>query len=422
MIYVKLRNFLVIAVCLLVASSAKAQTREITERTRKATVLIGGCSGVILDSEGLLLTAKHCKHKDGVLAVLDDGRKIPARHVTSTKSADGPAIYDLDGSGFDGIGIAQATPRFGQQVFSWGFPHGRREYGSGRIVRTVRVEGGVAANECSFRIDSGWSGGPLLTAEFGEVIGCALATDGSSSFWCGWKETRRVYAEALKITQGQGDAIKGLPQLVVFHAAGCIPCRQLEQALPRLTQGRFTVERVDTADRSNLFLASFQRRFPRWDGRVPVCWRWGADSYITGYPAAGLELYLGAGFRCPPSPRPEPLPQPNPQPSPPLPQPSPDMEGIRQEISELRSLIQAIPRGQDGAPGLPGERGPQGPPGKDAPATDITAIQSQLTEIRAALNRPITVESQLSDGKIQRRTFQPGEPIRLYMTPVKKSP
>lgn len=141
---------------------------------------LGGIgSGVILDKDGLVLTAAHVVHiADRIEVNMTNGKSYPARVVSSIPFADlalvkiitpPPNLPVADAGDSDGI-------RIGQEVFVVGAPYGLSQtltvgHFSGR--RLSDDESGLIDTEflqTDAPINKGNSGGPMFNAK-GEVIG-----------------------------------------------------------------------------------------------------------------------------------------------------------------------------------------------------------------------------------------------------------
>ena len=82
---------------------------------------VGGCTGVCVDPEGLVLTAKHCDLRE-VEHVQFGTVEVLAIRIYETELTEGPVVYDCVGSGYQCVPVAQNPPDAGERVSTMGFP------------------------------------------------------------------------------------------------------------------------------------------------------------------------------------------------------------------------------------------------------------------------------------------------------------
>ncbi|MEP5763758.1 MAG: trypsin-like peptidase domain-containing protein [Halieaceae bacterium] len=135
-------------------------------------------SGVIIDPEGLVMTAAHVVDTaDAIEVMLRDGRKRRARVITSSSTTDLALIQLIDPPEdlpHTPLGDSDKT-RTGEQVFVIGTPYGLEHtltvgYLSGRRIKEDTPFGDIEFLQTDAAINKGNSGGPLLNRK-GEVIG-----------------------------------------------------------------------------------------------------------------------------------------------------------------------------------------------------------------------------------------------------------
>jgi serine protease Do len=136
----------------------------------------GGGSGVIWQSDGLIVTNSHVVHSDKAGVVLRDGTQLPGRLVARDQE------HDLAALRVDRSGLPAATPgdssrvRVGQIVLAAGNPLGMRGVVTAGIITGVGDAGGEAALHtrklirADVSLAPGNSGGPLADAQ-GRVLG-----------------------------------------------------------------------------------------------------------------------------------------------------------------------------------------------------------------------------------------------------------
>lgn len=176
-------------------------------------------SGVLIRSDGLLLTAHHVV--DGaasVRVVLDDGRDLVARLVGSDPDTD-IAVLDLEGDGFPTVTMAddREALQIGDRAITIGAASGSAS--SSPLVRVSMVsamnqEAGVDGRRMvdvirtDAAVEPGCSGGAVVDAD-GRVIGIAVSnmatTDGATGFATPIDVARSVADQLLttgKVTRG----------------------------------------------------------------------------------------------------------------------------------------------------------------------------------------------------------------------------
>jgi S1-C subfamily serine protease len=131
-------------------------------------------SGVILTSNGLVLTNSHVVRNGGDqwTVRLSDERELPARIVAAGNREDG-IFYDLALVQIEGATnlpvarFSEARPQAGEPVWAIGAPYGRAEVITQGEVKKVTLDGILLT---STEVHPGNSGGPLLNAA-GEIVG-----------------------------------------------------------------------------------------------------------------------------------------------------------------------------------------------------------------------------------------------------------
>ena len=289
--------FVVWAVTLIAAASA--------DDWAKAVVKIGGCSGVCVSDEGLILTAKHCTLKDRERVAFEDGPTAWATKLVSSRNGDGPVAFVCDGDDFPHRPVAKTKPKPGDRVVSYGYPSrgGQRRFerGEGKLIGGGRLSlDGVPffGNDTTIQATFGWSGGPLLNAD-GEVIGLCSCGDDSTTAFTSWASTKHAYDEALPLAR---ELIRRYQraEVVVFVTDGCPPCDRLKAdiAAGHFAKWKTTIVNYDgttdtwsndklyqeflqTADMQNAQLA------------FPLIWVRRSPSFRTGYDPAQRGGLIG---------------------------------------------------------------------------------------------------------------------------------
>ncbi len=139
-------------------------------------IVRGGGSGVILRSDGYVLTNNHVVHEASRIDVrLRNGRSYPATLVGSDSATD-LAMLKIDAKGLPQAEFASSEQaRVGQFVIAIGSPFGL-DYSVTTGVLSAKGRGGIGANEIEdylqtdASINPGNSGGPLVDLQ-GRVLG-----------------------------------------------------------------------------------------------------------------------------------------------------------------------------------------------------------------------------------------------------------
>jgi serine protease Do len=151
--------------------------RKISAKLQAATVgvQVGAAqgSGVIINKEGLVLTAAHVsgQPKRQVMFQLADGRKLFGETLGLDRSTDGGLMKITEGKDYPHLEMGDSsTLREGQWVLATGHPGGFQSDRKPvlRLGRLLLVERTVLTTDCT--LVGGDSGGPLFDME-GRVIG-----------------------------------------------------------------------------------------------------------------------------------------------------------------------------------------------------------------------------------------------------------
>jgi hypothetical protein len=189
------RRAAALLLCLIASAALRADDQALQQA---AVVQIGGCSGVCVDPDGLVLTAKHCDLRD-VEPVRFGDLEVLATRIYEAVGSEGPVVYDCPGVGYPFVQVAASVPPPGSHVFTMGYPHiegarrFRRQEGTVLSGGEFRFRGEMfLGNLTDMSIREGWSGGPLFN-EAGEVIGLANASDKTGSIFISFAATRAAY-------------------------------------------------------------------------------------------------------------------------------------------------------------------------------------------------------------------------------------
>jgi S1-C subfamily serine protease len=160
------------------STSTPATVPATINAANRSVVMLTGSqsigSGVILTSNGLILTNSHVVREGGNRWTVRfaDARELPA-HVVAVGNRDSGIYYDLalvQVEGATNLPTAQfseTTPQPGDQVWAIGSPYGRADVITQGQVKRVTLDGVLLT---STEVHPGNSGGPLLNQN-GEVIG-----------------------------------------------------------------------------------------------------------------------------------------------------------------------------------------------------------------------------------------------------------
>jgi serine protease Do len=155
---------------------------EIAERLRRSTVQVsgpgrGGGSGVIWNSDGLIVTNAHVARAAEAQVELWDGRRVGA-HVIDRDARRDLASLRVETSDLEAIRAGDsATLRAGELVIAVGSPLGFAGALTRGVIHSIGPIPGMARHQwirADVQLAPGNSGGPLANAH-GEVIGINTA-------------------------------------------------------------------------------------------------------------------------------------------------------------------------------------------------------------------------------------------------------
>lgn len=239
-----------------------------------AVVQLGGCSGVCVSADGLILTADHCGSEQRLDVVFPDGTKHRATVVFEPpqNGVDECQAYQIDNAnGLPFVNVAKLPPKAGDPVWSVGYPFGNYQRNAGKVQRVgfkvgrdrrfeVEIADGVVTD---WQSDGGNSGGPLFNAA-GDVVGIlSMSSKGEpQSYWIGGKSIAIALA---KRKHAVGDR-----RLVLFGADWCGPCKLYNKEAEETG-----VELLYIKESSKHFAewkTSFERHTGRKLDRYPMFW------------------------------------------------------------------------------------------------------------------------------------------------------
>jgi serine protease Do len=145
----------------------------------------GAGSGIVWDSNGLILTNNHVVGRRTPIVLLQDDREYESKLVARDPDVD-LALLSIDAAGLTPLRPASVSPRVGEMVFAFGHPWGQRNTVTRGIVSAlVSAQNRRGETLPIVRSDAplapGNSGGPLVNA-MGEVIGInAMIVGGDQS-------------------------------------------------------------------------------------------------------------------------------------------------------------------------------------------------------------------------------------------------
>jgi serine protease Do len=134
----------------------------------------GAGSGIVWDSNGLVLTNNHVVGRHMPIVMLQDDREFESKLVARDPNVD-LALLSIEATGLTPLQPASVSPRVGEMVFAFGHPWGQRNTVTRGIVSAVLTAQNRRGDKLPIvRSDAplapGNSGGPLVNAR-GEVVG-----------------------------------------------------------------------------------------------------------------------------------------------------------------------------------------------------------------------------------------------------------
>ncbi len=145
----------------------------------------GAGSGIVWDSNGLILTNNHVVGRRTPIILLQDDREYESRLVARGPDVD-LALLSISATDLTSLQPASVSPRVGEMVFAFGHPWGQRNTVTRGIVSAlVSAQNRRGDHLPIVRSDAplapGNSGGPLVNAR-GEVVGInAMIVGGDQS-------------------------------------------------------------------------------------------------------------------------------------------------------------------------------------------------------------------------------------------------
>jgi hypothetical protein len=210
----------VLMIVLVVSGMATAQEYEIEGRIKLKPVKVdpptpktdplqaitriqfasAGCTATIIgprreDGRWLLLTAAHCVAREGMggVATVRDGRRVSVKVAKMDKTSDLAWLLTDDSiDSLPGATLAASPPPVGRKVWHQGYGIDRpdnRE--TGEVLSMPDSKGQI---RFMLSVSSGDSGGGIIDAESGEVVGAVCCTSGLSrkvTMWGGGPDAAR---------------------------------------------------------------------------------------------------------------------------------------------------------------------------------------------------------------------------------------
>ena len=145
----------------------------------------GAGSGMVWDTEGLILTNNHVVGRHTPVVLLQDDSEYESRLVARDPDVD-LALLSIDATGLIPLKPVSVMPRVGEMVFAFGHPWGQRNTVTRGIVSALVTAQNRRGDKLPIvRSDAhlapGNSGGPLVNA-LGEVVGInAMIVGGDQS-------------------------------------------------------------------------------------------------------------------------------------------------------------------------------------------------------------------------------------------------
>lgn len=270
----------------------------------RAVVRIGGCSGVCVSADGLVLTARHCQLSDRERVHFHNGPSVPATRLLISRNGDGPVAFVCDGDGFPYLPVSDTKPEAGDAVVSYGFParNARRQFERGEgVVQSggrYRLEGvPFHGNSTTIRCAGGWSGGPLLNSR-GQVIGLCSNGDATTTAFTSFASTRHAYEQAMPLAR-ELVLSYSRAEVVVFVTKNCGPCERLKADIAAGHFAKWTITQVafdpDVQAWTDVALKDEFLQVARPQERLsfPVVWVRGSTEYRVGYDPAQRGGLIG---------------------------------------------------------------------------------------------------------------------------------
>ena len=180
---------------------------ELVEQVLPSLVVVrgrrfGAGSGIVWDSNGLILTNNHVVGRHMPIVMLQDDGEYESRLVARDPDVD-LALLSIEATGLTPLKPAAVSPRVGEMVFAFGHPWGQRNtvtrgIVSARITAQNRRGDTLPIVRSDAPLAPGNSGGPLVNAS-GELVGInAMIVGGDQSVSIAASVATEFVTKALK--------------------------------------------------------------------------------------------------------------------------------------------------------------------------------------------------------------------------------
>lgn len=163
-----------------------ATAQSASKPSGASSMISGSC--FVVSPDGKVITNAHVvSDAESILVRLNDGREMPARTSTVSRTTD-LALLELDANNLEYISLSKPrTAALGMDVFTVGYPVtsilGEELKFTDGVISSLSGLGDEAAfMQVTVPLQPGNSGGPIVN-DFGEVVGIATSTAAVSSFY-----------------------------------------------------------------------------------------------------------------------------------------------------------------------------------------------------------------------------------------------
>jgi hypothetical protein len=258
---------------------------------------VGTASGAVITPDGFIISAEHVTKGEGrTTKVVVAGREYVGRVSDQpVNGIDECVVVKIDAKDLKFIHVARTSPKPGDAVTAYGYPHGNYAKTTGTITRIGNIQGQYrlpGGYESNVFVQPGSSGGPLVDTK-GQLVGLCHGVELSAPIGGKMVNSKWIGLQPILTTLKWSAKPKGKAQnaatVYAFVHPGCAPCAAFQNDFPAGEHGGITIRYVDRSDTALLarIRAATGQPLPNVD---PCFWVEGTNRVEVGY--AGRSGFL----------------------------------------------------------------------------------------------------------------------------------